>query len=161
MRKNVFLILAGGALLLLALLSSVFFLLQRNKQSLLHIYDSVVLDNVNHYLSCDQLPSKEEANRIIVQHREVVEKIIKDVSLYHQPTKEPQVIWDEKDRVVYNGDPMKGYSISVGWGNALECDGIDRAELFIPYGTHADRIIIQHIINSSTFFGIPYRLRNT
>ena len=39
------------------------------------IYDDVVLDNRNHYLSCDQLPSEDEVRQMMEIHQDVIEKI--------------------------------------------------------------------------------------
>jgi hypothetical protein len=39
------------------------------------IYDDVILDNRNHYLSCEQLPSEEEVRRVMEAHQDTIEKI--------------------------------------------------------------------------------------
>jgi hypothetical protein len=39
------------------------------------IYDDVILDNRNHYLSCEQLPSDSEVRRVMEAHQDVIEKI--------------------------------------------------------------------------------------
>jgi len=39
------------------------------------IYDDVVLDNRNHYLSCDQLPSEDEVRQMMEIHQDIIEKI--------------------------------------------------------------------------------------
>ena len=38
-------------------------------------YDEVILDNRNHYLSCDQLPSEYEVRQVMKAHQDVIEKI--------------------------------------------------------------------------------------
>ena len=38
-------------------------------------YDEIVLDNRNHYLSCEQLPSESEVRQAMEVHRDVIEKI--------------------------------------------------------------------------------------
>jgi hypothetical protein len=38
------------------------------------------------------------------------------------------------------------------------CPG--RADILFWYGTHRDRFLIESIIGSDTFFGVPYRLEN-
>jgi hypothetical protein len=38
-------------------------------------YDHFVLDNRNHYLSCQELPPKVEVERIIEQHKDVIQQI--------------------------------------------------------------------------------------
>jgi hypothetical protein len=37
----------------------------------------------------------------------------------------------------------------------------DRADIVISYATHQDRLAIEEIMGGDTFFGVPYRLRNT
>jgi hypothetical protein len=39
------------------------------------IYDDAILDNRNHYLSCEQLPSEEEVRRVMEAHQDTIEKI--------------------------------------------------------------------------------------
>ncbi len=39
------------------------------------IYDEIVLDNHNHYLSCEQLPSEAEVRQVMSDHQDVIEKI--------------------------------------------------------------------------------------
>ncbi len=38
-------------------------------------YDEVVLDNHDHYLSCEQLPSEAEARKVMETHQDVIKKI--------------------------------------------------------------------------------------
>ncbi len=38
-------------------------------------YDNFLLDNRNHYLSCQDLPPKREVERIVGQHQNVIEQI--------------------------------------------------------------------------------------
>ena len=92
-------------------------------------YDHFILDNRNHYLSCQDLPSKIEVERIIAQHRDVVRQI-QEVA--------PGFVGVEID--------------------SLTCEG--QADLLIWYGSHQQRVAIEEIIASDTFFGIPYRLQN-
>jgi hypothetical protein len=40
-------------------------------------YDEIILDNRNHYLSCEQLPSESEVRQAMEVHRDVIEKIEK------------------------------------------------------------------------------------
>ena len=39
------------------------------------IYDEVVLDNRNHYLSCQQLPTEAEVMRVVEAHRDTIKEI--------------------------------------------------------------------------------------
>ena len=38
-------------------------------------YDHFIMDNRNHYLSCRDLPAKIEVERIVEQHRDVIQRI--------------------------------------------------------------------------------------
>ncbi len=38
-------------------------------------YDNFILDNKDHYLSCDQLPTEMEVTRILAAHQDVVQRI--------------------------------------------------------------------------------------
>ena len=39
------------------------------------LYDEVILDNRNHYLSCEQLPSESEVRRVMEAHQDVIVRI--------------------------------------------------------------------------------------
>jgi len=39
------------------------------------IFDEVILDNRNHYLSCDQLPSESEVRQVMEAHQDLIERI--------------------------------------------------------------------------------------
>jgi len=38
-------------------------------------YDEIVLDNRNHYLSCEELPTEAEVRRVMEANQDVIEKI--------------------------------------------------------------------------------------
>ena len=38
-------------------------------------YDQIILDNRNHYLRCDQLPTAVEVKRVMNDHQDVIKKI--------------------------------------------------------------------------------------
>jgi hypothetical protein len=38
-------------------------------------YDELVLDNHNHYLSCEELPTEFEVRRVMEAHKDVIDKI--------------------------------------------------------------------------------------
>ena len=65
--KNVS-ILAIGLLLVCAIAQWQLKVIQR-------AYDQFVLDNRNHYLSCNDLPTKLEVQRIVDRHRDVIQEI--------------------------------------------------------------------------------------
>lgn len=149
-------------LLVITLLVILFvFFIEKNTHVIRKMYDNVVLDNVNHYLSCDQLPTRDETKKVVQDHRDVIERIIKEIGQPYQEGGEVRVNWDEENMSATDGDSDRGFSVYVGWGHAMGCEDSNKAELFISYGGHAQRMIIQRIINSPNFFGIPYRLMNT
>ena len=39
------------------------------------LYDEVVLDNKNHYLTCEQLPEASEVERVVENHQEIILEI--------------------------------------------------------------------------------------
>ena len=94
------------------------------------LYNDLVLDNRDHFLPCDRLPTSAEVNRILGEHQDTVEAI-KEVN--------PGFVFVEID----------------DWS----CSG--RADIVISYASHRDRLAIEKIIGGDTFFGVPYRLRNT
>lgn len=120
------------------------------------IYDDLVLDNVNHYLPCEKLPTLEEVDAVVLAHKDTIDNIIKEVSLYYG--EQYNILWDKENRIVTDG---KFFHVSFGWGPRFGCEDSNKADILIMYPVHADREIIESIINSSTFFGIPYRLMNT
>ena len=50
-------------------------ILEAQTKFLRKIYDEVIMDNRNHYLACDQLPSEHEVRQVIEAHQDVIEKI--------------------------------------------------------------------------------------
>ena len=70
LRKNISLLVIG--LLLTCVLATI---VELKFKVIQRAYDHFVLDNRNHYLSCQDLPSKIEVERIIEQHRNVVQQI--------------------------------------------------------------------------------------
>src|SRR5919108_630763 len=124
LEKNVPLLVIG--LFLLCALAAI---VEMQFKILRHGYDRFILDNRNHYLSCQDLPAKIEVERIVEQHRDVVQQI----------------------------QEVAPGSVGVEV-NSSTCDG--KADLLIWYGTHQQRVAIEQIIGSNTFYGIPYRLQN-
>jgi len=70
LRKNTFLLVLGLLLICAAaiIVEARFKVVQRG-------YDNFVLDNRNHYLSCKDLPTKIEVERIVEQHRDIIQQI--------------------------------------------------------------------------------------
>ena len=63
------------ALFVFLLLCMGAWVLESQTKFLQKTYDEIVLDNRNHYLSCDQLPSVGEVRQIMNQHQDVIKKI--------------------------------------------------------------------------------------
>lgn len=95
---------------------------------ILRIYDNLILNSKNHYLSCEQLPPIAMVEKIVEEHQDVIQKI----------------------------EHVNPGFVSVEIHE--KCSG--KADIVIWYASHRDRLEIEEIINSETFFGIPYRLHN-
>jgi hypothetical protein len=68
--------LARRTLLVLALILCVGTLIvEAQTKILLKTYDQVILDNRNHYLSCEQLPLEVEVRRVMEAHQNVIVRI--------------------------------------------------------------------------------------
>lgn len=136
------------------------FMVKNSNHAFIRWYDSAILDNVNHYLSCDELPTQQEVDAVIKEHREVVEEIIKSIGDLRDEKGNVRVYWDEEHRRITDGNPTSGISVLLSWGSARGCGGTNRAEILITYNSHSQRVIIEKIISAPTFFGVPYRLMN-
>ena len=62
-------------LLLILILCLGIWILEAQTKFLRRTYDNIVLDNRNHYLSCDQLPSEAEVRQVMDEHQDVVKRI--------------------------------------------------------------------------------------
>jgi hypothetical protein len=71
LQKNNFLLFIGTLLICMVatIVAARFKIVQR-------LYDNYVLDNQNHYLSCRELPTKVEAEKIMEEHQEVIQQIL-------------------------------------------------------------------------------------
>jgi hypothetical protein len=96
---------------------------------ILRVYDNFVLDNKNHYLPCEELPTEVDASRIVEQHQDKIQAI---------------------ERV---NPGFVGVEIDT-----FTCPG--QADLVIWYASHQNRLTIEEVIGSDSFFGVPYRLQN-
>lgn len=119
------------------------------------LLDNIIADNKNHYLSCDQLPNVEQVDKVVREHKDVVEQIIKKVGQrYHDSEVTP--LW--RYNTVTDGEDSY---ISFSWGESYpNCENTSKGDIEIMYSARRDRILIEKIINSDTFFGIPYNLTN-
>ncbi len=73
MQKSAGLSLAGLALIV-ALCIGVWFAESQTK-FFRNIYDEIILDNRNHYLSCERLPSEDVVRRAMEEHQDVIARI--------------------------------------------------------------------------------------
>lgn len=97
------------------------------------VWNEFVLDNYDHYLSCDELPTKEYVQSVLEANQELVDRIQKIDSAYN--------------------------SVFVSMGNEdSHCP--DKADVIIYYGGHPDRVQIEEILGGKKFLGIPVRFRN-
>lgn len=69
-RRNIILLMVG--LLIICLIAVA---LETQFKGIQRAYDELVLDNRNHYLSCQELPTKLEVERTLEQHKDIVQKI--------------------------------------------------------------------------------------
>ena len=120
-------------------------------------FNSVITDNINHYLSCEQLPTVGEVNKTIQVHKDVVEKVIKEIgSRYHDG--DIKVIWEDGG----NGSGRAiddGSYFSSSWGESPLCQNTGKGDILFSYNSHSDREIIEKTFGAD-FFGIPYRGEN-
>jgi len=95
-----------------------------------NIYNNFVLDNKEHYLSCEDLPPIDKVKQVINEHQETLQEI----------------------------EQVNPGFVFVTTGNYEDC--VDKSDIVISYASHQDKLKIKEIINDKTFFGIPYRLQN-
>ena len=62
-------------LILFLLLCVGIWILEAQTKFFRKIYDQVIFDNRNHYLSCEQLPSESEVRQVMEAHQDVIERI--------------------------------------------------------------------------------------
>ena len=63
------------ALLLILVLCAGVWILEAQTKVLRRAYDEIILDNHNHYLSCNQLPSEDEVRRVVEEHQDIIKRI--------------------------------------------------------------------------------------
>lgn len=63
------------ALLLILILCVGIWIFEAQTKFFRRAYDEIVLDNRNHYLSCEQLPSEVEVMQVMEEHQGVIKKI--------------------------------------------------------------------------------------
>ncbi len=95
------------------------------------VYNDVMLDNYDHWLPCDALPTFEKIETTMAQRQDTLKRV-GEVDLSGRPG-----IFIEATEV---------------------CEG--RGDILIEYGAHRHREQIEDILKDRTLHGIPVRLRN-
>lgn len=146
-------------ILVLVALSAVVVISERKTHFVTKFFDSVIADNINHYLSCDQLPTVEEVTKAVQAHKDVMEKIVKEIGSRYRDG-DIKVTWEIKDSsgMALEGDKDGSY-FGVYWGEAPSCQNTGKGDILFDYLSHSDREIIEKILGTN-FFGIPYRGEN-
>jgi hypothetical protein len=65
----------SAALLLILILCIGISILEVQTKFFHRAYDEIILDNRNHYLSCNQLPLEVEVRRMVEEHQDVIKRI--------------------------------------------------------------------------------------
>jgi len=65
----------SSVLLLILVLCAGVWILEAQTKVLRRAYDEIILDNRNHYLSCNQLPSEDKVRRVVEEHQSVIKRI--------------------------------------------------------------------------------------
>ena len=62
-------------LIILIILFVVVILIETQTHTIRRIFDDFIYDNENHYLPCEKLPTKDEVEKIIAEHQNVINEI--------------------------------------------------------------------------------------
>ena len=99
-----------AVLVLTLILCMGIWILEAQTKFLRKIYDEVIMDNRNHYLACDQLPSEAEVRQVMEMHQEVIKKIEQvnpgfvgvEINTYTCPGRADILFWHggHKDRLL-------------------------------------------------------------
>jgi hypothetical protein len=66
---------ASTGLLLILILCVGIWILEVQTKFFHRAYDEIILDNRNHYLPCEQLPSEAEVSQIMEDHQDLIKKV--------------------------------------------------------------------------------------
>lgn len=133
-------IITFGVILFFAVLAVI---LVVDKTKVSDFFISVIYDNVNHHVPCDQLLTETEILNILDKNKSEVEQI-KSLG--------------DGDGVEFNVWPLDDISLPARVGDKTSCLG--KADLEIAYGSHFTREKIEAFIGQDRFHGIPYNLIN-
>jgi len=134
------------------------------------VFNSKSSGEYNHFLPCSKLPTEAEIQRVLREHRDVIEKIRqirREVSSPGKPDISGPLVWvsfgnGEKDEKY----PVRGDSSGSSYNGihfiapepSEKCPG--KADIYITFGGVSDSVLLKTIIGGDTFFGIPYRMHN-
>jgi hypothetical protein len=157
-------------LLLILIAVCIAIVVERTTHPLYKFIDTVVHNNRHHYLTCDKLPNVSEVGRVVEEHKDVVEQIVKTVGeRVHGSVVTP--VWEVNEAGDAGSvrDGARSYSIEFSWGESFSwgpsdspypgCPNTGRGDIEISTTYVRDREVVEKIIGD-TFFGIPYRMPN-
>lgn len=127
-----------GLLILLVIGIAVLFVILGRSTLAWELWNTYVLNNEDHFVSCEQLPSIDEVTKVVDLHKQLIQEI---------EAVNPNSI------VISIGTSPFHYV-----NKTLNCSG--KADLLITYSSKSDAERIKEIISTDRFFGIPYRMRN-
>lgn len=123
------------------------------------LYTDKILDNREHYISCQGLPTVAEVEKVVSEHRPELEQLVKKISKeYADVDVAPQVVWETERSELTDRFPDGRSSFNITWGEQ-ECKGNSRGDIKVWYMKHKDREVIEKTWGN-TFYGIPYRGQN-
>lgn len=152
MNKKKILLIISTTILLTTVLFSI---IEIRTQYTRRLWDKYVMDNRNHYLSCDELPTVEYINGVVNQNKTIIETIIIELGKNYS-SEEVIPFWGDKS--VQDGE---NFNVSISWGEmSPNCENSGKGDILFTYPSAKDREIIEKYIDGDTFLGIPYRLKN-
>lgn len=147
-------ILLAIGILILVVLFGIGFSLWPN---VLRTWNSLVMDNRQHDVSCENLPNIDEVEKTVLAHKDTVDELISEVAKRYGD-EEIVPFWDKARNSVRDRD--QGFVVELNWGqNTKECKDPTKGDILVIYMSHRDREIIEEILGP-TFFGIPYQGMN-
>lgn len=133
------------------------------------VFNSKSSGEYNHFLPCSKLPTEAEIQRVLREHRDVIDKIKKirrEASGSGKTDISGPLMW-----VTFgNGEKNEEYPVKGDTGGSYngihfiapepseKCPG--KADIYITFGGVSDSVLLKEIIGGDTFFGIPYRMHN-
>lgn len=123
------------------------------------LYTDKILDNREHYIACNNLPTIAEVEKVMFAHKTELELLVKTISKdYVDVGVTPQVAWEATPPELTDKFSDGRSSFSITWGEQ-ECRGTGRGDIKAWYMKHKDRELIEKTWGN-TFYGVPYRGQN-